>query len=105
MTFPNNERVQINIKGGLVSGGEEYLKFKKTLPIDSVAIDTFLGFSRVVENFFKEHIDKAVDINIFGMLLSSEQIKSNEESTNNEFNNENEFPTDEMNHCIKVNHI
>lgn len=85
LTFPNNERVQINIKGGLVSGGEEYLKFKKTLPIDSVAIDTFLGFSRVVENFFKEHIDKAVDINIFGMLLSSEQIKSNTQNASEYF--------------------
>lgn len=85
LTFPNNERVQINIKGGLVSGGEKYLKFKKTLPIDSVAIDTFLGFSRVVENFFKEHIDKAVDINIFGMLLSSEQIKSNTQNASEYF--------------------
>lgn len=85
LTFPNNERVQINIKGGLVSGGEEYLKFKKTLPIDSVAIDTFLGFSRVVENFFKEHIDKAVDINISGMLLSSEQIKSNTQNASEYF--------------------
>ena len=85
LTFPNNERVQINIKGGLMSGGEEYLKFEKTLPIDSVAIDTFLGFSRVVENFFKEHIDKAVDINIFGMLLSSEQIKSNTQNASEYF--------------------
>lgn len=85
LTFPNNERVQINIKGGLMSGGEEYLKFEKTLPIDSVTIDAFLGFSRVVENFFKEHIDKAVDINIFGMLLSSEQIKSNTQNASEYF--------------------